>query len=46
MSGLDIAHRQFANTPEDKFQYQLVPIQLMRKKMSTINEAKMKTKSK
>ena len=45
MSSLDMYHIQFSNTSEDKFQDQWTLILLMRTNRSTINDAKMITKT-
>ena len=45
MLGLDMTHRQFANTPKDKFQDQNLLIQSMRNNRSTINDTTMITKT-
>ena len=43
MYGLDTAHRQCANTSEDKFQDQFMFIRLMQTNRSAINDANIKT---
>ena len=45
MSGLDTTHRQFSNTPEDKFQDQWTMIQSMWTGNSIINNSNMITKT-
>ena len=45
MSSLDTCHRQFSITPEDKFQDQWILIQSMQANRSTINNAKMISKT-
>ena len=45
MSSLDMANRQFSNTPEDKFQDQLTLLHIMQTNRSTINNENIKTKT-
>ena len=45
ISGLDTAHRQFSNTPEENFQNKWMLIRLMRANRSTINDANMIAKT-
>ena len=44
MFGLDMAHKQFSNTPKDKFQYQWMIIISTQTNRSTINDTNMITK--
>ena len=45
MSGFDTAHRKLSNTPEDRFQDQLMLIRSMQTNRSEINDANIITKT-
>ena len=45
LSHLNTSHRQFIYTPEEKFQDQWMLIRFMQTNMSTINDAKIITKT-